>query len=274
MNESFLGTITGLQEGAYGWITINKLLGNFDKADKFQTIGTLDMGHGSTQITFVPDQIGDMPSQYQFNFTYEGQLYTIYSHSFAGYGYTQALYNANATAITGQDPSEYTNPCMLKGYTYDVLEEGSIYSVSGESDWIKCKSVTYDILNKTAPCPVTPCSFDGAYQPLLSGDFWTISNFVDVAGFYGLGKNDSPENIFAATGKFCGLTWDEAQDLYPDEDADELATYCFAGNYLASLLGNGYGFPADFKIHFEDRFDGFPVSWAMGEMIIELQRGW
>eukprot|EP01111_Echinosteliopsis_oligospora_P012024 TRINITY_DN4084_c0_g1_i2.p1 TRINITY_DN4084_c0_g1~~TRINITY_DN4084_c0_g1_i2.p1 ORF type:complete len:345 (+),score=57.01 TRINITY_DN4084_c0_g1_i2:119-1153(+) len=181
MNQSFVGTISGLEEGAFGWISINKLLGHFDS--KSTTIGTLDMGHGSTQISFIPEDITSVPSSYQFNFTYQKNEYTIYTHSFSGFGYTKALYAANATAISGQI-SAYTNPCMLEGYSYEVLVQGTQYTVDGTSDWVKCKSVTYDILNTTAPCPQGPCSYNGAYQPPLVGNFWAISNYVVFYSFF------------------------------------------------------------------------------------------
>ncbi|MEI4878558.1 hypothetical protein, partial [Klebsiella pneumoniae] len=56
--------ITGQEEGAYGWITINYLLGRFTQeqswlnfisdSQKQATFGALDLGGASTQITFVP----------------------------------------------------------------------------------------------------------------------------------------------------------------------------------------------------------------------------
>jgi len=279
INQSFIGTVSGLEEGAYGWISANKLLGNFDNPNsggKSTTMGTLDMGHGSTQITFVPQvNVSTIPYDYLFNFSYKNETFAVYTHSFSGFGKTQALYAANATAILGQNSSEYMNPCMLEGYTYNITDDaGNQYEVVGGGDWIKCKSITYDILNKTAPCPYKPCSFDGAYQPPLVGEFWTISNFIDIAEFFGHEKEVTPEDIFASVGKYCTMTWDEALKKYSDEDQEELATYCFGGNYFASLLGNGYGFPADFEIHIHNRINNYHISWALGEMIVELQRGW
>lgn len=45
--------ITGQQEGLFGWISVNYLLGQLGHGP-FPTVGALDLGGASTQITFVP----------------------------------------------------------------------------------------------------------------------------------------------------------------------------------------------------------------------------
>jgi len=44
---------TGEEEAAFGWMTVNYALGKL-QGDPEATVGALDMGGASTQITFVP----------------------------------------------------------------------------------------------------------------------------------------------------------------------------------------------------------------------------
>ena len=48
--------IDGRMEGVYGWIAVNYMLGRFDhnfvEPNRQPTVGALDMGGASTQITY------------------------------------------------------------------------------------------------------------------------------------------------------------------------------------------------------------------------------
>nr|XP_013810470.1 PREDICTED: ectonucleoside triphosphate diphosphohydrolase 1 isoform X5 [Apteryx mantelli mantelli] len=93
--------ISGQEEGAYGWITINYLLGSFKQSGwtKFlhtlksvsETSGALDLGGASTQITFVPDEIPYESPESWLHFRLYGKDYKVYTHSFLCYGKDQAL---------------------------------------------------------------------------------------------------------------------------------------------------------------------------------------
>ncbi|KAF6317153.1 ectonucleoside triphosphate diphosphohydrolase 1 [Rhinolophus ferrumequinum] len=94
--------ITGTEEGAYGWITINYLLGKFIKKlrwlnlmpnenDSQETYGALDLGGASTQITFVPQNQTIESPQNALYFRLYGKDYSVYTHSFLCYGKDQAL---------------------------------------------------------------------------------------------------------------------------------------------------------------------------------------
>nr|XP_048679213.1 ectonucleoside triphosphate diphosphohydrolase 8-like isoform X4 [Caretta caretta] len=92
--------ITGAEEGAYGWITINYLLDSFTKYSPRQRdwihpqsakiLGALDLGGASTQISFIP--LGPITDQTKASkFMLYGFNYTIYTHSYLCYGQNQAL---------------------------------------------------------------------------------------------------------------------------------------------------------------------------------------
>ncbi len=66
------------------------------------SLGWLDMGGASTQISFVP---ASAPVQDGLNFTANGQTYHVYSVTFLGYGQDQSLLSylnmLCATAVMG-----------------------------------------------------------------------------------------------------------------------------------------------------------------------------
>ncbi|XP_068887818.1 ectonucleoside triphosphate diphosphohydrolase 8-like isoform X3 [Aphelocoma coerulescens] len=92
--------LTGEEEGAYGWITINYLLDSFTKysprahawlrPEAANIFGALDLGGASTQISFMPE--GSAMSQNEASeFTLYGYSYNIYTHSYLCYGQNEML---------------------------------------------------------------------------------------------------------------------------------------------------------------------------------------
>ncbi|KAG8535379.1 hypothetical protein GDO81_028695, partial [Engystomops pustulosus] len=85
--------ISGQEEGAYGWITVNYLLGNFIQRSYFRSVrtsGALDLGGASTQITFESDDFIESEDN-SLHFRLYGRSYNVYTHSFLCYGKDQAL---------------------------------------------------------------------------------------------------------------------------------------------------------------------------------------
>ncbi|KAL8165462.1 UNVERIFIED_CONTAM: hypothetical protein K2H54_045565 [Gekko kuhli] len=90
--------ITGQEEGVYGWITANYLMGNFlekniwsswVRPDGAETIGALDLGGASTQISFIPEGTAEN-SNSTLNFQLYGYDYSVYTHSYQCYGRDEA----------------------------------------------------------------------------------------------------------------------------------------------------------------------------------------
>ncbi|XP_072883220.1 ectonucleoside triphosphate diphosphohydrolase 1 isoform X5 [Hemitrygon akajei] len=85
--------ISGMDEGAFGWITINYLMGNFGMVSAGgnpNTLGALDLGGASTQITFIPSSLIESPEN-AMDFRLYGRNYHMYTHSFLCYGKDQAM---------------------------------------------------------------------------------------------------------------------------------------------------------------------------------------
>ncbi|NWR71100.1 ENTP1 diphosphohydrolase, partial [Centropus unirufus] len=148
---SFQGAriISGQEEGAYGWITINYLLGNFKQVlyqwksgwtkllhslkSLSETSGALDLGGASTQITFVPNELSSESPEDLLYFRLYGKDYLVYTHSFLCYGKDQALQQKLARDLQAikrnnlhlfyfqtVENSILLDPCFHQGYQRTV----------------------------------------------------------------------------------------------------------------------------------------------------------
>ncbi|XP_008592127.1 PREDICTED: ectonucleoside triphosphate diphosphohydrolase 3, partial [Galeopterus variegatus] len=91
--------ISGQEEGVYGWITANYLMGNFLEKNLWhmwvhphgvETTGALDLGGASTQISFVAGEKVGLNTSDIVQVSLYGYMYTLYTHSFQCYGRNEA----------------------------------------------------------------------------------------------------------------------------------------------------------------------------------------
>ncbi|XP_008003727.2 ectonucleoside triphosphate diphosphohydrolase 2 isoform X2 [Chlorocebus sabaeus] len=107
--------LSGQEEGVFGWVTANYLLENFIKygwvgrwfRPRKGTLGAMDLGGASTQITFeTTSPAEDRASEVQLRLY--GQHYRVYTHSFLCYGRDQVLQRLLASALQAFSAFFYT----------------------------------------------------------------------------------------------------------------------------------------------------------------------
>ncbi|KAF5911250.1 hypothetical protein HPG69_019618 [Diceros bicornis minor] len=200
--------ITGQEEGAYGWITINYLLGKFTQKLRWlnlkpnrdhtqETYGALDLGGASTQITFVPQNNSIESPDNALRFRLYGKNYSVYTHSFLCYGKDQALMQKLAkdiqASIMESRPALPTDPCFHPGYT-KVMNISDLYKspctkkfettlqlhqfqIQGTGNYQQCQQSILQLFNNSY-CPYSQCSFNGIFLPPLKGDFGKTDQHV------------------------------------------------------------------------------------------------
>ncbi|KAG7492525.1 hypothetical protein MATL_G00014900 [Megalops atlanticus] len=268
--------ISGQEEGAYGWITVNYLNGNFRKA--LTTMGALDLGGASTQITFVSKQEVESEENSML-FRLYGNDYHVYTHSFLCYGKDQALKLALAKQLqTGE--SQLRDPCFHPGY----IEQKSLasspcvpetrphdsertFTHTGTGNASLCQEVVKRIFNFTH-CPWGRCSFNGVFQPPVEGQFGAFSAFYFVMNFLNL-TSDSLEQSKLKMDHYCSTPWAEIKQRYPSVKQKYLAEYCFSGTYILTLLENGYNFTSENwkDIQFIKKIGDSDAGWTLGYML-------
>lgn len=79
--------ISGEEEGVFGWVAVNNMAGTL-LSTAAGTVGALDLGGASTQITFSPTTTSVLEDFYELKLG--EKLVRLYSHSFLGYGWGDA----------------------------------------------------------------------------------------------------------------------------------------------------------------------------------------
>uniref|UniRef100_A0A2K6A8M5 Ectonucleoside triphosphate diphosphohydrolase 2 n=1 Tax=Mandrillus leucophaeus TaxID=9568 RepID=A0A2K6A8M5_MANLE len=256
--------LSGQEEGVFGWVTANYLLENFIKygwvgrwfRPRKGTLGAMDLGGASTQITFeTTSPAEDRASEVQLRLY--GQHYRVYTHSFLCYGRDQVLQRLLASALQ----THSFHPCWPRGFSTHVLL-GDVYqspctvaqrpqtfnssawvSLSGSSDPHLCRDLVSGLFSFSS-CPFSRCSFNGVFQPPVAGNFIAFSAFfytVDfLRTFMGL-PVATLQQLEAAAVNVCNQTWAQLQARVPGQQA-HLADYCAGAMFVQQLLSRGYGF--------------------------------
>lgn len=77
--------MTGMDEGAYFWLTINYLLGRLD-GNPANSVGIVDLGGGSVQQAYaLTTPTGNPPEHYVKQVQGMGNEYNVYVHRWVGY---------------------------------------------------------------------------------------------------------------------------------------------------------------------------------------------
>uniref|UniRef100_H0WGH8 Ectonucleoside triphosphate diphosphohydrolase 1 n=2 Tax=Otolemur garnettii TaxID=30611 RepID=H0WGH8_OTOGA len=286
--------ITGQEEGAYGWITINYLLGKFIKAQNWfylaypesnheETFGALDLGGASTQITFVPTRHSESEEDSLY-FRLYGKDYEVYTHSFLCYGKDQALWQKLAKDIQTANGGILRDPCFHPGYEKTVnisdlyktpctkkfkrtlpFEQ---FEIQGTGDYQQCQQSIVELFN-TSYCPYSSCAFNGIFLPPIEGDFGAFSAFYFVMNFFNLTSKVSRDKVTEVVRNFCSRPWNEVKTSFVGIQEKYLSEYCFSGTYILSLLLHGYHFTNNSwdHTHFIGKIEGSEAGWTLGYML-------
>ncbi|XP_061335572.1 ectonucleoside triphosphate diphosphohydrolase 8-like isoform X1 [Pezoporus flaviventris] len=262
--------LTGEEEGAYGWITTNYLLGSFTKySPKAHTwvhpeaaniFGALDLGGASTQISFIPE--GSVVNWKEGSkFTLYGYDYSIYTHSYLCYGQNEMLKRLAKELIAESSPSARVHhPCYPTDYNETVslssfrtspctnqsdprLGPGDRnVTLEGRGDASGCLAAVKKLFNFSACGQSQDCSFDGIYQPPVRGQFIAFSAFYYNFKFLNLTKGQTLAAVRETIERFCTRSWEDLSASYPEEKPQRLPKYCTNANYILTLLLDAYKF--------------------------------
>lgn len=289
--------LTGEEEGAYGWITINYLLDSFIKyspkahmwlrPEAASIFGALDLGGASTQITFMPE--GAVLNQNEASeFTLYGYSYNIYTHSYLCYGQNEMLKRLAKELIVESFPSTRVHhPCYPKGYNETVslssfcaspctagsdpcLPRGdSNVTLEGSGSPSGCRAAVRKLFNFSACDQSQDCTFDGVYQPPLRGQFIAFSAFYYNFKFLNLTEGQPLAEVREAIEGLCTRSWQDLSSSYPKENPKRLPKYCANANYILTLLLDAYKFNETSwnNIFFQMKAGSTDVGWTLGYML-------
>ncbi|SZF02463.1 unnamed protein product [Blumeria hordei] len=308
--ENGVAIMDGKDEGVYAWITTNYLLGKIGGTDQRKTAAILDLGGGSTQIVFEPDFQSLIPDklkegEHKYNLSFGGRVYELYQHSHLGYGLMSAREAIHKTLIedihTGNPEDSawifrpIINPCIAPGMSRMVdiklddnhqLGKKLSVNMTGPSSPApaQCRRLAEKILHKNSVCDITPCSFNGVYQPPLSKTFsleeiYTFSYFYDRINVLGMPDSFTLNELHRLTEQVCGgeSEW-ELFSAVPGAFAELQGRpeHCLDLNYIVALLHTGYEMPIEREIKIAKKIDNNELGWCLGASLPLLgeRSGW
>ncbi|KAI0273519.1 nucleoside phosphatase family-domain-containing protein [Gloeopeniophorella convolvens] len=295
--------ITGEEEGLFGWISVNYLMDGFGPSDSDRTTyGFLDMGGASTQIAFEPSLEERNKAQNLIDVRLrlmggEEISHRVFVTTWLGYGTNQARERYVGQAIKHHELSRPSpmngspsgrevieDPCLhrdlelLESPVYveaSTPHERKAHALHGTGSFERCLKETAPLLNKTAPCPDSPCLFNGVYVPPI--DF-SVSQFIGVSEYwyssehvFGLGGPYDFVQYERAAQAFCGKSWREILRMHDDSkqnghlggdgeieedgkivgldkwgdnvEISRLQMQCFKAAWIINVLHEGLGMP-------------------------------
>ncbi|KAG0367169.1 Guanosine-diphosphatase [Gamsiella multidivaricata] len=302
IEEQGVAVMDGADEGVFAWVTVNYLLDRFNSLKKKPTVAILDLGGASTQVVFEPKVVsGHSVAQgtHRYPMNFNGNEYVLYQHSHLGYGLIMARAQINSYVVENPignlhgiklGEGEYAHPCIPVGLRQNfTTASGKIVVLIGVSDpGGQCRAVVEAIFNKQKACSITPCSFNGVYQPALHAsveeDIYAFSFFFDLTAPFRLGSATLAQEMTIGelgqlTDRVCIGDEDGFKDFHDSAEAmkeiHKSPELCMDLSYIYGLLEYGYGVPETRKFKLAKKLKGYETGWCVGASIAVLEeRDW
>lgn len=252
----YVRVIDGIEEGVFGWVSVNHLLGNF--VNNRPTVGALDMGGASFQIAL---EVGAKDKAVHY-VTLGAKRVPLYAYSYLGYGANEALKQVTRSlfAVIPASNKPDQHPCYPSEFRGGFPKDTDRKFV-GTGNFEKCASLATEIL-------LGATHFDSVRVPNLAAtnSFVAMASFYYLNNFLKLPANSTLAELKNAVSQFCGTKW--ADTLAKGANPEYATGYCWYGVYQWALLSAGYHFQ-DGKTYIQklDDINGVDLSWTIGAML-------
>lgn len=263
--------LDGSDEGVYTWITVNYLMGRSPE----NTVGTLEMGGGSSQAAFVSREIGECAPD-TIRQEYSGRPVSLYAKSDLGFG----LQKGRATALKHFESKNTlrSNPCFNSGAPLQVkvpFEERTV-GVDGGGNFAQCRRSIEEgvIVPRTNLSCSCVCGYDGAKRPKPIGEYVAIAFYIERTVGIGLPTPIRVEDIRRKGEEICAMSVKEVQEKYPTVANGEATDLCMDLAFIIEHLEHGHGITeqAGTLLHVKDKIDGYELGWSLGAMFYEMSK--
>ncbi|XP_013409873.1 ectonucleoside triphosphate diphosphohydrolase 5-like [Lingula anatina] len=261
LGEKGISIMDGTDEGIYSWLTLNFLNGGILGANR--SSGALDLGGGSTQITFIPSEketVEKAPKEYLKNIDVFGKKFDLYTHSYLGLGMMSARFSLLG-GTEGPIPKEgrpveetmLDSVCFPPGKEENWVFGGQKYVVknSGKKFGFKdCFTLAEALVNSTVQKPVE----------ISRKTFYAFSYYYDRAVEAKLieetGGTIKVEQFEKAASIACSSR----------ENSERLGGVfqCVDLTFISALLQKGYGFHSDTSLILQKKINDVEITWGLG----------
>jgi len=240
--------LSELDEGVFGWVTVNYLLHKLTTAA--ESYVALDLGGGSTQVTFLPKQpatLASSPASFLHKVKVGGVEETLYSHSYLGAG-LMAAREAVFRLHDPEDALELASACLVG--EHGAPQGFKKYKVKA------AQKVGYTECMEEVKLFVASVEIDQC-EELPTRGLVAFSYFYDRAVDAGLLRKG--ENGVVQVADY--LTAAEVACSQPDPSSPFL---CADLTIIGGLLHHGYSLALDTPLELYKKIDGHETSWALG----------
>ncbi|GAA5805566.1 hypothetical protein HPULCUR_011085 [Helicostylum pulchrum] len=273
----------GTDEGVYAWITVNYLLGNLKPNGT--SVATFDLGGASTQIVMEPE-LDMMAGDHQYQLSYANRDYNLYQHSYLGFGLMEARRRAKEQIVKSWKdtvPNSVHHPCLPKGHKEmikwtDFTVTKNVELVGTGAGHAACRAVIEKIFEKEKTCPISPCGFNGIYQPSITDNFsdrdlYLFSFFYDLTEPLGMLSDFTVREFGELAYKVCN--GDPELFRYIPNALNVLQKspdYCLDLTYTHALLRIGYEVPPERLVRTAKKIRDAETGWCLGASITMIDQ--
>lgn len=239
-------TITGKEEGKYGWLAINYKLGRLESSSQ-PFVSIMDMGGASVQVVFPVQNDSQINSTDLVDINLYGRDIHLFSHSFLGLGQTLVANQFLNTA------SCYTSNYQLPN---GELAEGNAYAC--RDSVTKLVNEVHEVKRVVQPAiesnPSSEWYVMGGVLPLIHAEPFRFDEL----------QFTNQALIDQAQSKVCQQPWSSLHKQFSHDEY--MYAYCFQSSYYNALMVNGYGIQPDWSINYIPRSQD--TSWTLGVVVL------
>uniref|UniRef100_A0A8B9HPT2 nucleoside diphosphate phosphatase n=1 Tax=Astyanax mexicanus TaxID=7994 RepID=A0A8B9HPT2_ASTMX len=246
----------GTNEGIFAWVTMNFLTGNLRPNIK-RTVGILDLGGGSTQITFLPKSkktIKNVSADFIARFSMFNTTHELYTHR-----YVKIYVGFKCDNLfSGLEWKVYKTSCLPKNYEGEFQFGEFTYKVTGNPEGYTGYKACYQEMKKIVKGIIQQPNElkDGAV-------FFAFSYFFDHAVEADL--IDENRGGAVQTRDFRKRAKEVCNKMSMFNPMK--AFLCMDLTYITCLLKDGYGFKENTVLELIKKVNNVEASWALGAAI-------
>ncbi|CAK6962630.1 ectonucleoside triphosphate diphosphohydrolase 5-like [Scomber scombrus] len=257
--DNSVSIMDGTNEGILAWISVNFLTGHLHPQTK-KTVGILDLGGGSTQITFLPKlrkTIDSVPvADYIAGFDLLNSSFELYTHSYLGNGLMAARLAAlGALGAEGLEWRVFKSSCLPKKFQDEWSFGGITYQVSGDPDGYSGYKHCYQEVLK-----VVKGIIHQPYELEDSNVFYAFSYYFDRAVDAGL--IDGVKGGMLEVRDFKKRAKEVCNKMTKNSVGNPFL--CMDMTYITCLLKDGFGFKESTMLQLTKKVNNVEASWALG----------
>ena len=276
-NGNWASILSGNDEGIFSWITVNYLM----EKEKGETVGTLEMGGGSSQIAFVPRDVVEEKNKScdvpEVDVKFKGDDVKLYTKSHANKGIKRAKQIVFEEFERMRQLID--NPCVNSGAVQMKIPfvDGKSLKMTGQGDFGKCRKAIDEIVKaKSAEeeCHCELCTYAGEAQPKPIPTYIAFAFYAERTVKLGLPPKLTVEDIRKKGEEVCGMSLQQVEKEFPDVANGKAEDLCFD---LASVTANlevGHNLKEGMgtELLVLDKINGVELGWSLGAMFAEMSK--